>query len=307
MIVYRELSSLVADLGYSANALYSLSNHTAKHYQTRYLPKRDGGKRELHVPDAFLKAVQRKIADVLLPLEPISEYAAAYRPGGSTKRNAAPHVGQPVLLKLDIWHFFDCIRYAAVKDAAFPAERYSEQNRILLALLCTEGDVLPQGAPTSPAISNLVLREFDETLGCWCENNHITYTRYCDDMTFSGDFDPAPVIAFVREELKKRGFVLNDKKITVVRTGRRKTVTGVVVNEKTSAPAAIKKELRQTLYYCEKFGIESHMKRKGIEGDSCGFAASLLGRVNYVLYLEPDNTEMQAYRTFLLSVVKKKT
>lgn len=307
MIVYRELSSLVADLGYSANALYSLSNNTARHYQTRFLPKRDGGKRELRVPDAFLKAVQRKIADVLLPLEPVSEYAAAYRPGGSTKRNAAPHVGQSVLLKLDIWHFFDCIRYAAVKDAAFPAERYSEQNRILLALLCTEGDVLPQGAPTSPAISNLVLRDFDETLGRWCENNHITYTRYCDDMTFSGDFDPSPVIAFVREELKKRGFVLNDKKITVARTGRRKTVTGVVVNEKTSAPTALKKELRQTLYYCEKFGIESHMKRKGIEGDSCGFAASLLGRVNYVLYLEPYNTEMQTYRMFLLSIIKKKS
>ena len=307
MIVYKELSSLVSDLGYSADALYSLSNHAAKHYHTRFLSKRDGGRRKLRVPDAFLKAVQRKIADVLWPLEPISEYAAAYRLGGSTKRNAAQHVGQPVLLKLDIWHFYDCIRYAAVKDAAFPAERYSGQNRILLALLCTDGGILPQGAPTSPAISNLVLRKFDETLGSWCKNNHITYTRYCDDMTFSGDFDPTPVISFVREELKKRGFVLNDKKITVARTGRRKTVTGVVVNEQISAPSALKKELRQTLYYCKKFGIESHMKRKGVEGDPGSFASSLLGKVNYVLYLEPENAEMQAYRAFLLSAVKKKT
>lgn len=206
MIVYRELSSLERDLGIRASTLYAVSNTVERHYHTVSLPKRDGGCRLLSVPDPQLKRIQRRIAQVLLAPMPVSPYAMAYRYGASVVRNAALHAGRPAVLKLDIRHFFDSILYASVKEAAFPAEIYGEPLRILLTILCYHRDGLPQGAPSSPAISNLVLRTFDDETAAWCRDRKIRYTRYCDDLTFSGSFEPEAVIAFVREQLRKRGF-----------------------------------------------------------------------------------------------------
>ena len=138
---------------------------------------------------------------------PISRYAKAYRFGSTTLKNAKPHIGKKAVLKLDILHFFDSVRYSDVKDKVFPEEIYAENIRILLAMLCYYKDFLPQGAPTSPAITNILMYEFDELVGQWCRDRAISYTRYCDDMTFSGDFDPSEVIRFVKLELKKIGFL----------------------------------------------------------------------------------------------------
>lgn len=299
MIVYKEFSSLVNDLGFSGKALYSVSNHVNKHYRPVKIPKDNGEFRQLYVPDEFLKSIQRNINEKLLSLEEISPYATAYRPGGSTKVNAHPHIGKPILLKLDIRHFFDHLIYPVVKEKAFPKERYSEQNRVLLSLLCVYMDSLPQGAPTSPTISNIIMRDFDNTIGLWCSNNKIAYTRYCDDMTFSGDFDPRLVIQFVKSELKKLGLFLNDQKTVVVHKGQKHSVTGIVVNEKLSAPYEYKKKIRQEMYYCMKFGVKSHL-------DSCRSSESpekyvfgLLGRINYVLSIEPKNEQMQKYKLWI--------
>jgi len=303
-IIYRELSSLEKDLGFPAKALYSVSYHRRAHYRRAVIAKGDGGSRELYVPDAFLKAIQRSIAQKLLAYEAISPYATAYRPGGSTLVNAAPHVGQPVVLKLDIRHFFDRTIYPLVKDKAFPAHRYSESNRILLTMLCVYRDALPQGAPTSPAISNIILRDFDDTVGAWCGSRGITYTRYCDDMTFSGSFDPRETVAFVRQELRKLGFFLNDKKTVVARSGQKQTVTGIVVNEKTNVSAAYRRKLRQELFYCRKYGVEEHLRRTGAEHSAADYLQRLLGRVSYVLQIAPGNAEMLEYRDWLTRQIR---
>ena len=302
MIVYREFSSLSRDLGFSGKTLYAVTNHIHRHYRTVILPKSNGETRELHVPDDLLKAIQRRINDVLLAAMPISPYATAYRVGGSTRKNAAPHEGKTVVLKLDIRHFFDRLIYPLIKQKAFPAERYSEQNRVLLSLLCVYRDVLPQGAPTSPAISNIIMREFDNKIGAWCVAQGIDYTRYCDDMTFSGDFDPAPVKRFVKDELRRLGLFLNDKKTVVVRRGQRQTVTGLVVNEHARIPAAYKAHIRQEMHYCQKHGIASHLAAVGSTDTPEDFARSLLGRINYVLSVEPENEQMKQYLTYLRNI-----
>ena len=304
MIVYRELSSLVHDLGYSGKVLYGLSNQITKHYHAVSIPKAGGGTRSLHVPDNILKAVQRRINEVLLAPEPISPYATAYRPGCSTKINAMLHVGKPVLVKLDILHFFDSIIYPTVKEKVFPAERFSESNRILLTILCTYREAVPQGAPTSPAISNIIMRDFDNMIGRWCEKRGIAYTRYCDDMTFSGDFDPAPLIDLVRGELRNIGFLLNDKKTTVVHDGQQKNVTGLVVNEKVSIPAAYRRELRQELHYCMRYGIASHMEHTQIQESRGRYILQLLGRVNYVLSVMPNDNDCIKYKAWLKAHAK---
>lgn len=305
MIVYKEFTSLVTDLGFSGKALYSVSNHIHKHYHAVRIPKGNGEFRQLYVPDEFLKSIQRSINNNLLLMEEISPYATAYRPGGSTKVNANPHVGKPVLLKLDIRHFFDHLIYPIVKDKAFPAERYSEQNRVLLSLLCVYMDSLPQGAPTSPMISNIIMKEFDNSIGSWCCNKGIAYTRYCDDMTFSGDFDPTPVIQLVKLELRKLGLYLNDKKTVVVREGQKHVVTGIVINERLSIPSDYKKQIRQDMYYCMKYGIESHLSSIGKEMPVDKYVLQLLGRINYVLSVEPQNHQMQEYKVWLKECQKK--
>ena len=299
MIVYRELSSLERDLGIGAKTLYAVSNNIGKHYRMVKLPKKRGGCRNLSVPDEVLKSIQRRIAEVLLIHMPVSRYAKAYLFGGSTLRNAELHVGKQVVLKLDILHFFDSIRYSTVKDKVFPEEIYAEPLRILLTMLCYYRDALPQGAPSSPAITNIILYEFDELVGQWCRERGIAYTRYCDDMTFSGDFDPAEVIRFVRPELRKLGFLLNEQKTKVQRPGQQQSVTGIVVNEKLSIPADYRRRLRQELYYCQKFGIREHLQKIGPEIPEETYRMQLSGKVNYVLQFSPDDKDMLEARTWL--------
>lgn len=307
MIVYRELSSLARDLGFDAKTLYAVSNSLGKHYRQVCLPKKDGGVRTLSVPDPLLKTIQRRITQVLLVHMPVSPYATAYRYGGSTCRNASPHVGQPVLLKLDIQHFFDRILYSSVKDRAFPSEIYAEPLRVLLTMLCYHGQSLPQGAPSSPAITNILFFDFDQAVGAWCTDQQIRYTRYCDDMTFSGLFSPENVIAFVEGQLRPLGLFLNPKKTQVLSSGQRQVVTGLVVNEKVGVPAHYLRTLRQELYYCRKYGVSSHMAHLGVAEPETRYLMQLLGKVNYVLHVTPEKGEFRQARVWLMDALKKAT
>lgn len=304
MIVYRELSSLEKDLEFHAKTLYAVSNNLGKHYHNVQLPKKSGGIRKLSVPDELLKSIQRKIADVLLIPMPVSQYAKAYRYGSSTTRNARHHVRKNVILKLDMLHFFDSIRYSTVKNLVFPEEIYAENLRVLLTMLCYYKDALPQGAPSSPAITNIILYGFDEQIGQWCRDRNISYTRYCDDMTFSGDFCPEEVIVFVRSELKKLGFLLNEQKTRVQYSFQQQTVTGIVVNKKLSIPADDRRRLRQELYYCQKYGIFGHLRRIGVDVSEETYRLRLLGKVNYFLQVSPGDPDLMESRQWLLNSEK---
>ena len=304
MIVYKELSSLTNDLGVSAKALYSLSNHIHSHYYQTKILKKNGEYRELSVPNEFLKAVQKRIAEKLLVYEEVSPYATAYKYGASTVKNAYPHLKQNTILKLDIRHFFDHIIYPMVKEKVFVKEKYSEKNRILLSILCLYKDALPQGAPTSPIISNIIMKDFDNAVGAWCKERKIRYSRYCDDMTFSGAFNHREVIEFVKEELKKMGFYLNDAKTTVARKGQKQIVTGIIVNEKINTSLSYRKKIRQELYYCKKFGVASHLQRKQPDISEQDYLKKLLGKVNYVLSVDAANVEMMGYKKWLIDKIK---
>lgn len=300
MIVYKEFSSLEKDLGFSRRTLYTAANHMHRHYHSVRIPKGNGEYRQLYVPSEALKMLQRCINTRLLSLEDVSPYATAYRPSGSTKLNAQLHIGKPVLLKLDIKNFFDNIGYKLLRDKVFTDERYSEKIGALLSILCLYMGALPQGAPTSPTISNIIMRDFDNVVGEWCRKNKISYTRYCDDMTFSGDFNPKDVIRLVKRELKKFDLSLNKKKTIVARKGQKQTVTGIVVNEKLSIPNLYKKQIRQEMYYCMKFGVESHLEKANILETPETYIPKLLGRINYVLSIEPNNADMKRYRDWLM-------
>jgi len=108
-----------------------------------FIPKSDGSKRKLSVPDLILKTVQRSIADNILVQYPISRYAKAYKFGSNVQQNARPHVGKKKILKLDIEGFFDHILYSQVKNTVFYKEKFSEPIRVLLTMLCYYREALP--------------------------------------------------------------------------------------------------------------------------------------------------------------------
>lgn len=305
MIVYRELSSLCSDLDVSAKTLYTLSNSITSRYRTAQLLKKDGGYRTLRIPDPLLKEVQRKIVQVLLSRMEISPYATAYRYGASIKKNASVHVGQKTVLHLDIRRFFDRILFPQVKEKVFPKERYSEPIRILLTILCFDGENLPQGAPTSPWISNIILCDFDNTVAAWCRKRGIHYSRYCDDMTFSGEFDPAAVEDFVERQLKKEGFFLNRKKTRRMDRSRRQYTCGLVVNDQVSVPSSVHRKIRQEMYMIQKYGLDSHLRKIQYEGSEEEYLNSLLGRVGFVLSIQASD-EFLRYKQTLLRMMKKR-
>ena len=298
MIVYKELASIEHDLGFSAKTLYGLSNNPEKHYHNVFIPKSDGSKRKLSVPDLILKKVQRSIADNILTQYPISRYAQAYKPGSSIQHNAQPHIGKKKLLKLDIEGFFDHIHYSQVKDIVFYEEKFSEHIRILLTMLCYYKESLPQGAPTSPAITNIIMYDFDETVGAFCNKKKISYTRYCDDMTFSGEFNEKEIINFVRNELSKLGLHLKNRKTAVIPATKRQTVTGIVVNEKLNLTKEYKKNIRQEMYYIKKFGLDEHLNKRGLT-DKHQYLLSLRGRIAFVLQTVPNDREFLEYQKFI--------
>ena len=297
MIVYRELASIEQDLGFSAKTLYGISNNLEKHYHSVLIPKSDGSKRKLSVPDLILKNVQRSIADNILVQYPSSRYAKAYKPGGSVIKNARPHVGKERILKLDIEGFFDNVLYSQVKDIVFFEEKYAEPIRTLMTMLCYYRESLPQGAPTSPAITNIIMYDSDETVGAFCREKNISYTRYCDDMTFSGDFDKREIISLVITELRKLGLFMKKRKTAVMPKTKRQTVTGIVVNEKINITKEYKKKIRQEMYYVKKFGIDEHLNRMGIS-DKEQYILSLKGRIAFVLQAIPNDREFTEYKDY---------
>ena len=261
--------------------LYGLANHAEEHYKKVQIPKRNGKIRTLYVPDSLLKYIQKQILHkVLMPL-PLSPCASAYKKGCSLRENALPHMEKSVVLKLDISDFFGNITFISVYQHAFPGELFPPSLRTLLAHLCCYRDFLPQGAPTSPYISNLVMLPFDRYMENWCRSREITYTRYCDDLAFSGSFNPSTVIHKASSFLLRMGFQVNPEKTRISTQGQRQSVTGIVVNKKAQLPKEYRRRLRQEIYYIEKFGLAEHLKKIHSSSDPEKYLESLKGKYLY--------------------------
>ena len=282
--------------------LYILSNNIEHYYKKYEIPKRNGGKRVIYEPNYDLKRIQKNILNNVLSGFNVSKYAMAYVEGRSVKDNVLPHVNKKVILKLDIKDFFNSISFMDIYNKVFLEEYFPKQVRTVLTYLCTYNEFLPQGAPTSAYISNLIMRDFDEEIGSFCENNNISYTRYSDDMTFSGDFDVKKVIYKVKDELKKMGMQLNYDKIHVIYDNMSQQVTGITVNEKPQVLKTKRRKIRQEVYYIKKYGLKSHLKRLNVK-DEFSYLRSLLGKINFVLMINGNDFEFIKYRDFILKEV----
>lgn len=281
------------------NILYSIANHPEKYYTTTNIKKKDGTKREILIPKPILKKIQRNILNNVLYGLSISKYAKGYQKGITIKENAIPHQNKKIVLKLDLKDFFSNITFEHVYKA-LPNYIFPPPVKVLLIKLCTYYDYLPQGAPTSPYLSNLALKSFDEYIGTYCDARNISYTRYSDDLTFSGDFDPKKLTNKVRAFLEELGFNLNEKKTKVLRKNHRQEITGIVVNEKINIPKYYLKRIRQEIYYIKKYGLDSHCKKLGLEKEQ--YLLNIKGRINYSLSILGESKELKEYQNILTEI-----
>jgi len=303
-----DVLTVASKLEIPINKLYMLSNNCKprqkrrdskyENYHTVVIHRSRGHRnRILSVPNNLLKIVQRVILERYLYQIETSEYSTAYCKGKSLLDNASPHIGKECILKLDISHFFDSITDDSVY-LVFKQFGLSVPATSLLTHLCTYNGKLPQGAPTSPYIANLVMKHFDEKLGKWCKSRNITYTRYCDDMTFSGDRSAvrnSNIIRKVKVLLNNMEMKLNDKKTIFISSSQQQRVTGIVVNEKPAIPREMRRSIRQEVYYCTKFGVSDSLQRQGLNISPDKYLHSLLGRISFALQIDSDNNEMQKY------------
>jgi len=183
--------------------------------------------------------------------------------GRSVVTNARPHVGSEVILKLDISDFFGNVKRTAI-FRTFRFVGYSRRVSNLLTDLTTLDGALPQGAPTSPDLANMAAYRLDVRLSGFAAKNELVYTRYADDLTFSGKFTPMEQRT-IEHIMRDEGFAPNEKKLRYLLPDGRQSVTGIVVNAKLNWPRPRRRWLRQEVYYLRRFGVDGHLEARGID------------------------------------------
>ena len=281
------------------NTLYAISNKIERNYKVYKIKKHNGNYRTIYSPNPLLKSIQKNILKNILNEKSISQYAKAYHKKLSLKDNAYPHLNKKKILKLDIIDFFENIEYPLIYQSCFSQNYFPKSIGHLLTYLCTYESRLPQGAPTSSYISNLVMKDFDEELGTWCKENNIDYTRYSDDMTFSGDFNHHELIKKVRKMLYKLNLKINNKKIHIITNAQQQNVTGIVVNNKLQTSSKYRNQIRQSIYYLKKYGIKEHLAKINYLNTPTKYINSLKGKINHVLNIDPNNQEFTKYKEYI--------
>ena len=276
----------------------------ARHYRYAWIAKRTGGHRLIEAPKPTLCAIQRYVLDDILAKIPPHAAAHGFRVGHSVRTFAAPHVGRDVVLRVDLRAFFTSINAARVA-AVFHAAGYPRPIAATLAALCTHAtprDVLsaapspadrellsrhlPQGAPTSGALANLVAYRFDVRVAALAASLEAQYTRYADDLALSGSHALARAMPTIVARLGaiaiEEGFALNFRKTRMMRASMRQRLTGLVVNQRLAIARSDLEALRAILHNCVRFGPDSQ-NRAGLPD----FRAHLQGRVSWVTSIDP--------------------
>jgi len=301
-------ADLAAWLDLGVPALRWLAYHadavTHPHYVQFKVPKRTGGTRTLSAPMPILAAAQERILKGILAGLPVEDCAHSFVPGRSTITGARPHVGRDVLIKLDLKDFFPTVIFPRVRGL-FQSLGYSPAVATLMGLVCTEsprrrvvydgepyfvaiGDrSLPQGACTSPALSNLVTRRLDRRLRGASAAKGWVYTRYADDLTFSAPRghrgDIGWIIARSRHLAAEEGFILNESKVRVLRRAGRQSVLGIGVNDKPGLRRREVRQLRAILHNARHTGLAAQNRDERPD-----FEAWLRGKLAYLAMIDPD-------------------
>ncbi|MGC3959993.1 MAG: reverse transcriptase family protein [Verrucomicrobiota bacterium] len=303
--VWKTEEDVANVLGISLRELWFFAIHREKerqpHYVTFAIPKRSGGKRLIMAPKRRLKLIQRKLLELLVEKLPVSEHAHAFRRGRSIRTGAEPHVGKPLVLKFDLQDFFPSVTFARVRGLLI-AYGYSFPVATTLAVLMTEAVRQPvevdgqlfhvpvgmrhcvQGAPTSPGLCNALVLRLDHRLAGLGNKHGLNFTRYADDLTFSGALEragAARIRHLVQRIVSEEGFCLNAEKTRLMGQGNRQTVTGVVVNRTLGLSRQERRRMRAAL----------HQLQRSQPPPEAGLQMQIEGKLAYLAMLNPAQAE----------------
>jgi len=297
-------------------------------YKTFSIPKKSGGERVLSAPVKDLKKVQKALSIVFQLLYSDKGSATGFIKEHSIVDNAKRHIGKRYVLNLDLKDFFPNISegriFKMLQTAPF---NLNERVASLVACLCCEAEFvngkrvnghLPQGAPTSPILTNFVCRHMDEKLRILSRRYHVEYSRYADDMTFSSDFDCLQKSGLFFSEVFKivgrENFKINEEKTRLQGTAYRQEVTGIIVNSKMNVPKSFIKDIRIALHSWEKLGYDkanvfyiSNHSKPGMP--VVNMNRSIGGKLNYLRMVKgpEDSTYQKLVMRFDKLVDNKKT
>lgn len=249
------------------------------------IKKKNGGVRRISAPAKQLRTLQRKLATILNVVYKPKQAAHGFVVDKSIKTNASTHTGRKYVFNIDLKDFFDQINFGRVRAMLMkPPYGIGAEAALVIAQLACYNSKLPQGAPTSPILTNMICSPMDTHLTRLAEKYHIRYTRYADDITFSSyknEFAEAIMYYYdgvvkVGKELesiiKADGFIINYDKVRMSDFREREEVTGLVVNKFVNVRRSYIKEIRAILFHCENEGIYQ-AARSYIEKGKCKSAA----------------------------------
>lgn len=284
-IGFQKMENLSEVSNISLSTISSIIHERSAYYREFEIPKRTGGHRKLMAPAPALKKIQSTILSKALNSVKLSEACHSYTKNKSIITNAKAHVDSKSICRIDIRDFFPSIRQNYV-FSIFEKIGFDASTSAGLSVLCTLSDSLPQGAPSSPAISNISLIGFDEAMIKFATSEGLIYSRYADDIYISGQFISKGAIAYTKKTLEYFGFESNDDK-TLLMTEGRKVVTGLSVSSgKVCVPRKFKRKLRDEAFRLTK--INSFENLLAISEDPF-YVDRILGRLEFWKNVEPDN------------------
>lgn len=238
--------------------LHFFVNNAEKKYSSFSIPKKSGGERIINAPDKTLKKIQRAISYLLTLLHESNEFAHGFLPQRSIVTNAQNHTQKPFVLNVDLENFFPTIAFGRVVTVLqFKPYSLDKNVAYLITRLCCSEGVLPQGAPTSPIISNIICQKLDRRIAQLSIKQNVTYSRYADDLTFSSNKEfTNEILATIEEIITDEGFALNFEKVRLQDIYKRQEVTGLTVNEKVNVSRDYIKTVKAMLHNWEVLGYE---------------------------------------------------
>ncbi len=268
ILVFRRKELPVEELARRLGITEDQLHETSISYKETFIRKRSGGNRRLMIPNNDLKSLQRRILHRLLARLKTHPATTGFEPGMSIVDNAQLHVGTEVILKMDLVDFFPSTTADVVREY-FRSIGWCREAAELLASLTTYEGGLPQGAPTSPRISNLVNYRLDARIAGYAATQGATYSRYADDITISFSIDYPPAVrsaaATVRTIIQDCGYRPNGRKQKILRQHQQQKVTGLVVNDRVNVPRHIRRKLRAVEHRLNT-GQRATMTREQLDG-----------------------------------------
>ena len=253
-----------------------LSQWTERRYRTFEIRRRRDGVRVIRAPVRPLKRIQATLSQALAPYYRPPHTVHGYVSDRSIRTNARVHQRQYWVLRVDLENFFPSINFGRVRGLFLaPPFSFNPSVATLLARICCHENELPQGAPTSPLISNLICRSLDRQLAGLASSARCFYTRYCDDLIFSINRRTCPPNLAVadphtgavragqtlREVIESHGFRINNAKTLLRKRTQRQIVTGLVVNEFVNVPRDYVRSVRALLHIWRRHGASDALTR----------------------------------------------